>query len=572
VSLCTDSGKPVSIDGFYQAINEATGNTNRSIDDVWKLYITDVLGYEYKGQHPAHYGLKFGDGGLGVPWTLDSAISAPEIFSVKTDAPATTGSSFSRSTVALTSDPETYGDFPTDTTVFGPESFSNTNVGWGQNASGADTIGGLWIAITTPITQLVANATLRIRTTAVVSGSPTFRIHAVNAISPSLPTATVDCALGLYTSPGWTTSYAAQTLAALTTYPIDVTDVINELILNNGTTGTSVLFALYADAAPGVTASFNIAGPSTYLAGLDIVRSLNHRDYQTKTIDGTALWYWPFDASDCGPRGLQEVHRAVVAVEGTGDGRAVTSQSDTAELVPFEFYSRPDKFGSVPRAFPAELDIRPGTGDEANGGYSRQFFGPLVDDTDPAKHNWMYGSDFRPSGSTYDYIFFAQHVVLTNAPAIQYLYDAAGIYGMSLQFTQLSNGDIDCHGSWTGTSDDYASYRAVVSVPATTVPNTVVSLGLWYSSPTNTFTFLYNAGSGWVVGGTWTDTGAVAPQDISGVQFGDYNPTEDSVVCQGWICLELRPTIDLAKATRIMDEMRTLWKAGIKSLPPVLFV
>jgi hypothetical protein len=62
IDLCINSGYPVTVDGFYNAINDATGNTNGSIDDIWRLYITDVLGYTFVGQHPAHYGLSFGDG------------------------------------------------------------------------------------------------------------------------------------------------------------------------------------------------------------------------------------------------------------------------------------------------------------------------------------------------------------------------------------------------------------------------------------------------------------------------------------------------------------------------------
>lgn len=61
VQLCLSVGNPVNVDGFYKAINSATGNTNGSIDDVWKLYITNVLGRTFVGSSPTHYGLSYGD-------------------------------------------------------------------------------------------------------------------------------------------------------------------------------------------------------------------------------------------------------------------------------------------------------------------------------------------------------------------------------------------------------------------------------------------------------------------------------------------------------------------------------
>lgn len=80
INLCLDAGQPVSVDGFYAAINEATGNTNGSIDDVWKLYITDVLGYEYVGQHPWNYGLTFDDGNMrSLPAWWPEAQPLPQI-------------------------------------------------------------------------------------------------------------------------------------------------------------------------------------------------------------------------------------------------------------------------------------------------------------------------------------------------------------------------------------------------------------------------------------------------------------------------------------------------------------
>jgi hypothetical protein len=566
INLCLDSGQPVSVDGFYAAINEATGNTNGSIDDVWKLYVTDVLGFEYVGQSPAHYGLTFDDGGLGTPWALDSAISDPETFPTKTEAPTIAGSSFSRSTVALTADHGTYGDFPTDTVVFESEAFSNTNVGWGQQAGGADCIGGLWIEITTPITQLVASATLRIRTTATVSGSPTFRIHAVNGISPVLPSNGDTSALGAYTTPGWTSSYATQALVASTTYPIDVTDIINELVLNNGTTGTSVLFAFYADAAPGATASFNIAAPAGYAAGLDIVRSLNHRDYQTCAINGAVLWYWPFDAGTSGTRGVQSTHRAVVSptTEATSYGEAV-EVSDSYSNVPLEFYARPQQFGAVPRAFPSELE---------RGGHVRQFFGPLTENSDPDKLNWMYTCVYRAAGvEAHDFLMFAQFTRLTSSQAFpQFLFDVLGNFSASFQFVgEGSTNTFHAHASWSAGDDWYPGKSVnIVDAGAFTAGSTV-SLALWYDNSANAFTFGYNSGAGWQWQTPWADAGVVITE-MSGVQFGEIPNSVDDSVVQGWLMLELMDDQTMASVERACTEMRVLWGAGIKSLPPVLFV
>lgn len=565
INLCLDSGQPVSVDGFYAAINDATGNTNGSIDDVWKLYVTDVLGFEYVGQSPAHYGLTFDDGGLGTPWALDSAISDPETFPTKTEAPTIAGSSFSRSTVALTADHGTYGDFPTDTVVFESEAFSNTNVGWGQQAGGADCIGGLWIEITTPITQLVASATLRIRTTATVSGSPTFRIHAVNGISPALPSGGSTSALNAYTTPGWTSSYATQALVASTIYPIDVTDIINELVLNNGTTGTSVLFAFYADAAPGATASFNIAGPATYAAGLDIVRSLNHRDYQTRSINGAVLWYWPFDAETSGTRGQQPTHRAVISptTEATSYGTA-TEVSDISSNVPLEFYAHPRQFGATPRAFPSELE---------RGGYSRQFFGPLTENSDPDKLNWMYTCVYRAAGAgAHDFLMFAQFTRLTSAQVFpQLLFDVWGNLGASFQFSRtVSPNTFSIHASWSGGDEGYPGKSVTITDAAAFTAGTTVSLAIWYDNSANTFTAGYDTGSGWQWQTPWVDTGTIVTE-MSGVQFGEISNSVDDTVVQGWLMLELMDDQTLVSVERACSEMRTLWKAGIKSLPPVLY-
>lgn len=61
VEFCTNAGKPTNVDGFVEALKTITGATSGSIDDLWRLYIIDVLGEEYVGQHPRHYGLGWGD-------------------------------------------------------------------------------------------------------------------------------------------------------------------------------------------------------------------------------------------------------------------------------------------------------------------------------------------------------------------------------------------------------------------------------------------------------------------------------------------------------------------------------
>lgn len=61
VEFCTNAGKPTNVGGFVEALKTITGATSGSIDDLWRLYIIDVLGEAYVGQHPRHYGLGWGD-------------------------------------------------------------------------------------------------------------------------------------------------------------------------------------------------------------------------------------------------------------------------------------------------------------------------------------------------------------------------------------------------------------------------------------------------------------------------------------------------------------------------------
>lgn len=74
IQFCTNAGQPANVDGFYAAINNATGNTNGSIDDVWKLYIINVLLKTYVGPHPSNYGLAFGDELEALLWGVTQTI------------------------------------------------------------------------------------------------------------------------------------------------------------------------------------------------------------------------------------------------------------------------------------------------------------------------------------------------------------------------------------------------------------------------------------------------------------------------------------------------------------------
>ncbi len=553
IDLCTNAGYPVSVDGFYSAINDATGNTNGSIDDVWKLYITDVLGYEYVGQHPAHYGLTFGDA-LSV-WELDATLSAPEDFPISSAGALDAGFPWSRSSVASNADPELEGDFPTDSAVFGPAALIKTSVGWGHLGGTSDNIGGLWIEITTPITQLVASAILYVRPAAGgLVGSPVCRVRAVNESSPILPSAGANSALGKYTTVGWTDFYTDFTPVAATVAPVDVTDIINEIVLAHGTTGTSILFTFNQQGGSvGTAASWNMTAYASYVSKLTIVRSLNHRDYQTKLLNGSVMWYWPFDADDSGTTGLQAQHRVVYAPDiPPNAASAPISYSAATGPSEIEFYARPAFFGQVPREFPSELENN----------RVRQFFGPSPDAI-PDPEFSSYGNTYRASGTSRDYVMFAQNYILTSAATCSLLLDVIGNLSLVMN---ISHGPTAINFSTTWTGDQVGMEQ---SFPISIAPGVVLSIGLYYSSVDDMFYLGYSVGSGWVWLGTFADVGGTAAT-VSGVQYGQ-PPGEDTLVQQGWICLECTPVITQAIAERAMLEMRTLWKAGIKSLPPVLY-
>lgn len=307
IDLCVDSGYPVTVDGFYNAINDATGNTNGSIDDIWRLYITDVLGYTFVGQHPAHYGLSFGDGGGGAitfPEFVNSTVTAPrELTGV--DVPNLYSNGF-----------HLYNTYPTPVEhYFGAWTETYTlgdvlHLCFPGAAAGAGYTGeGLSIAQNAYIHSAILSLKLLH-----VGGSVTaLRVYGKKTNPTSLPVHPVgganDAARGWQTNGYLTTAYAEVTPVADTTVTVDIKTVLLEMMAASGWDATDHTVQLCVFPQPdgdgqsptlayAVVAAVANAGGVPYTSlSVDYYASTGNAETSPLT-SGRVMHYIPVAASD----------------------------------------------------------------------------------------------------------------------------------------------------------------------------------------------------------------------------------------------------------------------------------
>lgn len=557
IDLCVNAGNPATVDGFYKTINDATGNTNGSMDDVWKRYITDVLGFEYVGQHPAHYGLNFGD--VLTAWSLDDAILPPEVFTLQIPNGATgSGSGFHRCTA--TTDGVTAGDFPTATA---PGDFFLGNAGFGHVTSN-DNIGGLWFSLDQPLEQLVANATLNVRTAAGTVAGYTHRVYAVMKPSPTRPEASrEESALALRATDGWSVAYAEFTSALTTNYALDVTDLVNELILAHGTTGTSIMFAFAAYGGDWTANEALVLNSAAYIPTLSVQRSLNHRDYQRTAIEGgTVIYYWPFDALDAtlGDTQFRVVTTTDRGVQGTDD------PIPFADIGGGSLLPKLSRFAMRPSTVWFELDSGE-SGDNARRLVAGARATPAVtigkDPAGPDPGGPLYNY-YVMDARTYSYLCMMQYVddgVASTGLLWDYYGDVA--FSSRIQHSPGVDSAAFYYPSGSALPDN-------ITLPGTHVPTNgrIITAGWYYDATENLLYGFRCLGVTdiieWTAGISYVVSGAASPQEVSGIA----SPIGD---LQGVVALEFDTAPALTTIQTAVTQMRTLWKSGVKSLPPILY-
>jgi hypothetical protein len=307
IDLCTNAGYPVSVDGFYNAINDATGNTNGSIDDVWKLYITDVLGETFVGQHPAHYGLSFGDA-LGdsdapilFPDLSNALVSAQPALSGR-DTPHAFGNSYYG--YAPAGADATFGGL-TSTAVGAIMHLSFPGVAAGEIYTGR--------GLSLPQNAYIDSATLSLTFKYVGPSLTGLRIYGKKVQQTTLPVANLttydEAAYGWIADGYMTTAYASLVPVDSGTVTVDIKDVLLEMMASaewDATDHTVQLIVVPQPEAAGqdlsgdyeITVDRQNAGP-TYLATLDVDYYASAGNPETAAITrGFVVNYMPVSDAD----------------------------------------------------------------------------------------------------------------------------------------------------------------------------------------------------------------------------------------------------------------------------------
>ena len=501
-----------------------------------------------------------------VNWQLDAAVTAPT---------TTRTSTFLDFLAAEISNGAAIFTYPETNRTFGNHQQYLSGVGMGQLAGAAtDAFHLIRIrSFTWPATP-VHYAELRLVVNTFLSSPnvPTFRIRMIKpAARVDWPTAT-NTGSYLVGHPSeetpvrspypYTTAYYDWSPQDTVTgvYKIDVTDMMNEVIRLDAS-GTIVYFVLEStEPADGVGGQISMFagnnGTATNRPTVVVYPSLNHRDYQSSAItNGTVGFFWPLDATDLTKTGdILTQYRSVVA-NGHGGARADVIATNTI----FPLNAQANRSNYTWR----QTNVT--TLNEPSYPNARKLFGPLTpgwvfDIGDPLQTE---APGFWPMNfNAYSVLCVAQFPQYAAGSKSGFFFDVLGLSGWTIAMNESTNG-MGANCTSGATTDENTASAYVDSVGA-------IKTLAWYRDTTNNKWYHgYHNGSDssvmtWSAGTTIANGANI---DIDGSGFGFSLNT----MYQGIMLAEFSSQPRLGEIKQAVARIRELWKAGVKSLPPILF-
>ena len=457
----------------------------------------------------------------GVPWALDAAVTNPVTLTM-----ADSGKAGSTGYV---------GGYPTPGD--NPVGFSTPFASTKGNFGGNEYMAFLTLPVSPSLTAAVHYAELRVQVGAFSDGvAPSVRVRAMSAAAPTSP-ASGDYPLQTGTL---TTAYTAWDPLVSETgiHRIDVTGVVNELVAAFGSI-TAIQFVFDVQTSTATDCRFTWATFATYAPRMVVYPSVNHRDYQTTTkaaiSNGTAVYFWPFDATDIGAGGALSTIRPVI----TGTPTTLNTSDLDMTLV------------GVPSAYSGRIDA--GAAELSNNNARK-----LVAPYNSGAGDYFYSVDMDAR----DYLIIVQskHVA---GKYMSWEWDNSGILGMITSITEDSGS-----GQWRYQWPNGLEQSGTLPQASRNVSGEIHTLCYYLDHATATVHIGYCNGdeaTGIVWAANSVTLGAGAAQLVSGIAYADAGQQY-----QGVLGVELTTGRRLSEIKAACSRARALWKAGIKAIPPML--
>jgi hypothetical protein len=443
------------------------------------------------------------------------------------------------------------GDFPVDWPP-GSTTLTAGDAGHGS-VSGNDNLTWVYCPVDWPIEAPVHYAEFKVSIASFQAATaPSWRIRAVKQTSPEQPGSgsIATHPSSTYGSPGWTTAYGRMIgeIGSTGYYRADVTDVINELAALPGGTGNAVVLVLEPQ-GPAATDTDTTFYSAQQVPTLKVFRSLASPDYQRKGIrQGRTAYYWPFDAGDMPAQGVAySTQRAVI-------GGPLGYYDQTIDLL----VSGSPAWSMVSEASSyagRTVIAAPGAAYELTHPPARRLYGyDLVGDDADVSYAWPVNFQAK------SYLLVNQTVQLAPGQVGFWWMDLLAEYGWHISF-----GD-------GGFEAQLSSGAPVILPPPAAYYDQVgaIKTHVWYWDRN---TLLWHQGyhnGNPAVGWVWSNylwSGAIA-STAPGSGFGVANDQ----VRQGVFMTEFSTTRRLDEIKQACERARALWSAGVKAIPPILYV
>jgi hypothetical protein len=407
--------------------------------------------------------------------------------------------------------------------------------------------------------------------------APTFRVRLIKSLADvTWPTQSADrIVLVGYTAeatpasyPGpYTTAYTDWTPQGTGIEKIDITAQLNEIIATSPTATT--IYVVLEPIEPTDTVGGGVRNtpptnatlvnrPSVY-----IYPDLSTRAAQTKVLPNTSIpWFWPVDAQD-------------LAGDAAATGIRVVSQADVAASVvslevPFETPALPMAATKVPSDYLLHITTSGLT--ELTHSHSRRLVSPRQETAaslvDSPNETTLFDEDnywYQPvKTSNQSYLWWVQQKQQTSNEGMGYIWDNYGSSGFGMTtFCQPDAAGIEMGIQFEPGSGVAPYYDSGLTYE--NVVGTVKTIVAYYDSSTDKLWYGYCGSGSWSWVNVATVVGVTGIQNCSGIQT-------PAGKIQSIGMLQFKTTIPKFRHVQMaMERARTLWLAGVKSLPPTFF-